>query len=224
MSESPDSAPDGAIRRLPVILTVIGFVSVTTALLFSSDFFPGDIPDKQAPSLPDSAGQDSQAISTTHSDAGSRVDPAPPADATGTDATGTDATGTESQDTDVARTRDLLSGTWTREAYGTRTLTISADGTASLTIEPSAFYAVVFGARIDATIQWELQDGFLDYRITSAVPEEKFELARKTWGDHWHEKIKTLNETTLTLLGEDDQEYVWTRMEDTQEATPDQST
>lgn len=115
-------------------------------------------------------------------------------------------------DPEAARILRLLTGTWTRESYGTRELTIRSDGTASMVIKPSTVYALVFGPRIDIEVAWELQDGYVDYKVTSATPEDKFEMAKQTWGDHWHEKIHKLDETTLILLGENGDEYVWNRM------------
>ena len=114
---------------------------------------------------------------------------------------------------EAARITKLLAGTWTRESYGNRRLTIREDGTASMVIKPSTVYALVFGDRIDIEVKWELQDGYVDYKVTSATPAEKFEMAKKTWGDHWHEKINKLDEETLILLGEEGDEYEWTRVE-----------
>lgn len=117
-----------------------------------------------------------------------------------------------SREVEVARITRLLAGTWSRESYGTRSLTIREDGTATMVIRPSTVYALVFGEQIDVEVQWELQDGCVDYKVTSATPSDKFELARSTWGDHWHEKIDRLDEKTLILLGEDGDKYEWTRM------------
>lgn len=114
---------------------------------------------------------------------------------------------------EIARITKLLAGTWTRESYGNRRLTIREDGTASMVIKPSTVYALVFGDRIDIEVKWELQDGYVDYKVTSATPAEKFEMAKKAWGDHWHEKINKLDENTLILLGEEGDEYEWTRVE-----------
>ena len=82
-----------------------------------------------------------------------------------------------------------------------------------MVIKPSTVYALVFGSRLDIEVKWELQDGHVDYKVTSATPAEKFEMAKKTWGDHWHEKIQKLDEKTLILLGEEGDEYLWTRVE-----------
>jgi hypothetical protein len=133
-----------------------------------------------------------------------------------------DSPGAKSNDTPPAEDKDskeaaritkLLAGTWTRDSYGNRRLTIREDGTASMVIKPSTVYALVFGDRIDIEVKWELQDGYVDYKVTSATPAEKFEMAKKTWGDHWHEKIHKLDEKTLILLGEEGDEYEWTRVE-----------
>lgn len=115
-------------------------------------------------------------------------------------------------DVKVTRQKKLLVGSWSRESYGSRTLTINADGSAQLVIKPNSFYSVVFGDKISAEIAWELQGEFVDYKVTSADPEEKFEIARKAWGDHWHEKILKLDDTKLILLGDNDKKYEWTRV------------
>lgn len=112
----------------------------------------------------------------------------------------------------AARFTKLLIGSWTREAYGTRTLTINEDATAKFVIKPSSFYAFVFGPEIIAEIEWELQGEYLDYGITGGTPADKLQLAKDSWGDHWHEKITRLDGENLILLGEDGQKYHWTRV------------
>jgi len=117
-------------------------------------------------------------------------------------------------DAEVARTLKLLMGSWTRESYGTRTLTIRADGTAKMVIKPSAVYAFVFGSVINVDVKWELQDGHIDYKVTGGTPTDKVDLAKKTYGDHWHEKIDKLDGTTLILVGKEGDKYKWTRVEE----------
>ena len=82
-----------------------------------------------------------------------------------------------------------------------------------MVIKPSSVYAFVFGPIINVDVKWELQDGHVDYKVTGGTPTDKVDLAKKTWGDHWHEKIEKLDEKTLVLLGEEGDKYEWTRIE-----------
>lgn len=118
----------------------------------------------------------------------------------------------ETVDPETARLSKLIVGNWQQEFYGKRTLTVKADGTAAMTILPSGVFALGFGSKIDLTMFWSVKDGHLDYGVNGGTPDDKVKLAAKTWGDHWVEKIVTLDENKLDLLSEDGSSHsVWER-------------
>jgi hypothetical protein len=190
----------------PVLLAVAGITSVATAgIFFVGGTFEEPLHDTVEVSVASESG--------TNPTMGSNSDPVAPVETT-TPVSAGDTPEVSADDAEVARTLKLLLGSWTRESYGTRTLTINADGTAKMVIKPSSVYAFYFGSVINVDVKWELQDGHVDYKVTGGTPTDKVDLVKKRWGDHWHEKIDKLDEKTLILQGEEGDKYEWTRVEE----------
>ena len=103
-------------------------------------------------------------------------------------------------------------GTWIQEEYGKKTLTIMPDGKGLMLMEPSALFAVAFGSRVEATLYWSIKDGYIDYGINGGTPADKIEMAKRSFGDFWHEKIVQLDDDTLVLIEIDDDRSVWKRI------------
>ena len=126
----------------------------------------------------------------------------------------------ESSDPESAKFSQLIVGEWRQDYYGTRTLSVKADGTATMTIVPSPVFAIGFGPKIDLTMFWSVKDGHLDYGVSGGTPTDKVKLAAKTWGDHWVEKIIELNETKLDLLSVDGSSHsIWERVSGRESST-----
>lgn len=107
----------------------------------------------------------------------------------------------------------LLAGTWQQEFYGTRTLTILADGTGRMQIRPNGIWAALFGDEIQLDMFWKLDGDRIDYGYSGGRPADKVEAARKSWGDRWLEQIETLNDDVLVLLAADGTtRSVWKRV------------
>lgn len=107
----------------------------------------------------------------------------------------------------------LLTGTWQQEFYGTRTLTILADGTGRMQIRPNGIWAALFGDEIQLDLFWKLDGDRIDYGYSGGRPADKVEAARKSWGDRWLEQIETLNNDVLVLLAADGTtRSVWKRV------------
>ena len=119
----------------------------------------------------------------------------------------------EQVDPETSRLSKLVVGEWRQNFYGERTLSVKDDGTASMTILPSGVFAFGFGPKIDLTMFWSVKDGHLDYGVNGGSPEDKVKLAAKTWGDHWVEKIISLDENKLDLLSVDGSSHsIWERI------------
>lgn len=109
--------------------------------------------------------------------------------------------------------RVLLAGEWQQHYYGKRCLTVRTDGTATMVIEPEGIWVHLFGARLQAEIEWTLDNGRVKLQIIGGTPSEKIELASKMWGECWTQPILELTENRLLLLGEDGvTKYDWTRV------------
>ena len=105
-----------------------------------------------------------------------------------------------------------LIGSWQQEFLGQRTLTVAADGTAKMVIEPAGVWALGFGKRLDIEMFWSIKDGHLIYGITSGTPPDKVAFAIKSWGDKWDEEIVELTDETLILLEASGQNSEWERV------------
>lgn len=110
-----------------------------------------------------------------------------------------------------AKYRKLLVGEWFREFHGKRVLNIKKDGTGTMVIELSAFYALLFGKRLTIRLAWKIEDGHTIYHVTGGSPAEKLELAKKAWGERWDEPIVELNESRLILQNADGSKAKWVR-------------
>ena len=118
-------------------------------------------------------------------------------------------------DPETSRLSKLIVGSWKQDFYGERTLTVKADGKATMTILPSGVFAIGFGSKIDLTMFWSVKAGHLDYGVSGGTPADKVKLAASTWGDHWVEKIIELTETELDLLSVDGSSHsIWERVPD----------
>lgn len=132
-----------------------------------------------------------------------------------------DDTGTPVSDADAAdaRLRKLVLGSWQQSYYGTRLLTVLPDGKAKMVIRPDGVWTFAFGQQINLDMFWKIENGRIDYGYSGGTPKDKVELASKTWGDRWDEKILDLTDTRLVLLCSDGQ----TRSEWNRASTEDSS-
>lgn len=200
---SPTSPTSERTMRVPPLFLLGGFLIAGTA---GSAFFvlPDESPTTTISSMvtisadgtsvgqPDVSGETGSAESVENTDSRNIPD--------------------EQIDPETARLSELIVGDWQQDFYGERTLSVKADGTATMTILPSGVFAFGFGPKIDLTMFWSVKDGHLDYGISGGTPEDKVKLAAKSWGDHWVEKIITLDENKLDLLSVDGSSHsIWQR-------------
>lgn len=215
MSDAADSTEPEKRSGLPPFVLILGFLAVATV---GSAFVV--LPDNQAAITTSSTlvipGPGSAAMkSTVVSSAEAKSDEADSTD--GLQNSELSENHPQSPAEQLKKAEDelqskLLVGEWRQDYYGVRTLSIKADGTATMTIIPSSLWAVAFGAKIDLTMFWSVKDGYLDYGITGGTPADKVQLAAKTWGDKWVEKIIELNENKLDLLSVDGTTHsIWER-------------
>lgn len=221
MSDIPETTtpPPPKQAKMPPVLLLGGFLMVATA---GSTFFTH----QEAAIETDNASEPASPLSV-------RVTPSPTREESNQSSGQPTATAGQvnenvdqpsAPDLEQARLSRLLVGQWRQDYFGKRTLTVDADGTASMTILPSSVWAIGFGPEIKLTMFWSVRDGHLDYGISGGVPEDKVQLATKTWGDHWVEKIVALDEQKLDLLSVDGSTHsIWYRVTEAEEPTKDNS-
>ncbi|MEM9701690.1 MAG: hypothetical protein AAF907_04535 [Planctomycetota bacterium] len=115
---------------------------------------------------------------------------------------------------------DRLPGTYTRESYGTRTLVVRADGTATMTVNISPLYRWLAGAEtLIVEIEWKLtgdpdaDNPGVHFESVSGAPKDAFESVSETFGTERDWTITLADEESLVLFDpEDDDTEVWKRI------------
>lgn len=121
----------------------------------------------------------------------------------------------EISETDDERFKKLIVGSWQKYQHGNRTLTINEDGTADLIVEPDGVWKYLLGDRMQIDIEWKIEEGRAIFLMTGGTPSGKVDVARKMFGDKRDRPIVELTKDRFVLLDEeDDEEDVWTRIED----------
>ncbi len=113
-----------------------------------------------------------------------------------------------------------LPGTYTRESYGARTLTVRPDGTATMTVDVDGWYQTLVGAeRITVQIAWNLtgdpaaeQPG-VHFNSVSGAPAVSFDTISSLFGTERDWQILSADDESLVLFSADDDETeVWDRV------------
>lgn len=109
--------------------------------------------------------------------------------------------------------RELVVGTWQDDFKGRRTLTVRADGTATMVVEPDGLNSL-FAARLTFEEEWSIEGGQLKQKAIGGEPEARVSLILKTMGTESNQKILELTTDRMLLLDADEKtQYDWRRME-----------
>ena len=109
--------------------------------------------------------------------------------------------------------RELVVGIWQDDFKGCRTLTVRADGTATMVVEPDGVNAI-FAARLTFEEEWTIEGGQFRQKAIGGRPETRVSLILKTMGTESEQKILELTKDRLLLLDADGKtQYDWRRME-----------
>lgn len=109
---------------------------------------------------------------------------------------------------------ELIVGRWEDDYKGRRTLTVRADGTATMVVEPSGVGAL-FAKRLTFHEEWSINDGHLTQKAIGGEPEGRVNFVLKTQGDESTQKILELTEKRMLLLDADGEtKYDWRRVVD----------
>ena len=110
------------------------------------------------------------------------------------------------------RLQKRIVGTWRDHYRGERTMTVRADGTATMVVIFRGMKARLFTPRLVLKMVWSLQDGHMTRRTTGGTPPEKVEFVNRYAGRQVSEKILELTDRQLILLDQDGStRYTWRR-------------
>lgn len=116
-------------------------------------------------------------------------------------------------ETDEERGRRQVVGDWEDDYQGHRRLTVHADGTATMVVEPSGMGRKLFAERLSFDIEWTFADGKIVMLTTGGEPKSKTNLIINLYGTRAEYKLLNLNEKELVLLDADGKtKYEWRRM------------
>ena len=145
--------------------------------------------------------------------AGCRADPPPTEDGGEAEAPLTAASPEPPAKSSHAAGADLRSGLvgiWQDDYQGKRTMTLNADGTASMVVELSGVKAALFASRLSFDMEWSVEGRTLKKRTTGGEPEAAVKAILATMGDRVEERVLELTPERLLLLDPDGKtKYDW---------------
>jgi len=112
-----------------------------------------------------------------------------------------------------AEYRRLVVGTWEDEYEGKRTMTVRADGTATMIVDLRGWKAALYASRLTFQMVWSIHDGRFQKRTTGGEPSGKVNAILKLMGDRVEERILELTQDRLLLLDQNGKrKYDWHRV------------
>ena len=111
------------------------------------------------------------------------------------------------------RLRRLAIGTWRDFHHGRRTMTLRADGTATMVVELTGIKARLFTPRLQLDIVWSVEEGRMKRRTVGGTPPDKVAFVNQRAGKQVAEPILELTDDRLRLLDRDGKtRYDWRRV------------
>jgi hypothetical protein len=114
------------------------------------------------------------------------------------------------------RHQRAITGKWHDEYHGKRQLTVRADGTGTMVVEPNGIGKKLFASQLTFEIEWSVADGRVTMKMLNGEPKSKVQLILKIYGQEADYTILELNDERMLLLDADGKtRYDWRRHEST---------
>ena len=117
--------------------------------------------------------------------------------------------------------RQAVLGTWYRDDYyGRCILDIKEGGKGQMTVVFSSYYAYLLASRVDAVLEWTIEDGRALFKTVSGKPEAAYAIIAREKGEDRDRKIAEISERRLILVDDQDDGSVatWARAKSLAEA------
>ena len=112
-----------------------------------------------------------------------------------------------------AEFRRQVVGVWEDDYEGHRTMTVRADGTATMVVELHGWKATFYASKLVFEMTWSLEHGRLKKHTTKGEPARRVKAILKLMGDRVDERILELTSQRLLLLDQDGKrQYDWHRV------------
>jgi hypothetical protein len=110
--------------------------------------------------------------------------------------------------------RQKVIGVWEDHYQGHRTMTVRADGTATMVVELKGWKARLYASELRFEMTWSIANGRMTKQTTGGEPAGKVKMILKLMGDRVRERIMELTAERLVLLDKDGKrQYDWRRVQ-----------
>ena len=97
-----------------------------------------------------------------------------------------------------------LVGSWRDSFCGQRTLTLKADGTATMLLELDFAGRLLYGKRLTFDMRWTVNESILTFEILTGSPLDAARSAMKVWGEKFEYRVVQLDDEQLQAWTSDD--------------------
>lgn len=112
-----------------------------------------------------------------------------------------------------AEYRRRIVGTWEDDYQGRRTMTVRADGSATMVVRLQGWKAALYASQLRFEMTWSIENGRLKKRTIGGQPAGKVKAILKMMGDRVDEPILELTSERLLLLDQNGKrQYDWRRV------------
>ena len=96
-----------------------------------------------------------------------------------------------------------LVGRWRDSFFGTRTLTLNADGTATMVLDLDFAGRLLYGKRLEFDMKWSLENGVVTIDILEGRPAAASKSATGTWGSRYEYLLDRVEEDAVEMRSSD---------------------
>ena len=106
----------------------------------------------------------------------------------------------------VSSTFDVrrLVGSWRDSFCGQRTLTLKADGSATMLLELDFAGRLLYGKRLEFDMRWSMNKSILTFEIVTGHPVDAARSAMKVWGEKFEYRLTQLDDEQMHGWARDD--------------------
>ena len=95
--------------------------------------------------------------------------------------------------------RAQLVGTWKDSFFGTRTLTLNADGTARMVLDLDFAGRLMYGSRLDFDMTWSVEGATVSIDIVKGTPVKAAKSLMQTWGSRYEYLLDCVEDRRIEM-------------------------
>lgn len=96
-----------------------------------------------------------------------------------------------------------LIGKWRDSFFGTRTLTLNADGTARMELDLDFAGRLLYGSRLDFDMRWQLEGATVTIDVIDGTPAKAAKSAMSTFGTRYVYLLDCVEDHTVEMRDDD---------------------